>query len=215
MCPCWNRWIVLVLTAYLHCSLFEISVVERLVHMFPAQLSSQALFQYGTSSNKVESTMDIWALHLHSTEAQSNVLKPFLRQELELAVSTAHNAGSTLSCVKYGRRYWILSIWNFCDLWREVVLVVSTQTWKRVLNPFYWDVWCCLHNGRHSWSRLWRHQPLVSDAGLSALLLYLQSNPNIKGLFEFKMDTGMWYEFDINIPLICFETYQTASCSLL
>ena len=76
------RWFVLVLTANLHYSLFDIRV-GRLVHMFPAQLRWQALFQNGMSSIRQSwGHNGHWALDLHSTEG----------------------------CVKHGSWYWNLFI---------------------------------------------------------------------------------------------------------
>ena len=147
---------------------------------------------------QLESTMDNWALDLHSTETQSKVVEDgaeafFLRHEVVLAVSVVHNAGNTRGCVKHGRWHWILFNETL------VVLVVSTQT----LNPFYWDVWWCLHNRRHSWSRLWRHQPC-----LWCMIVYhpplipaMQASKKTKCFFEFKLDTRMCHGFDINMPL--------------
>ena len=78
-----------------------------------------------------------------------------------------------------------------------------------VLKPFYWDVewWRCVHNGQHSWPRLWRHQPSVWCIILSAPL-YLQCYPSPKTLIEDQINRPTWYGVDVNVPLNSCERYH-------
>ena len=84
------------------------------------------------------------------------------------------------------------------------------ETWKMVLKPFYWDMewhwWWCLHNGKHSWSRRWRHQPSVCLTWLSAPLCTFNATPP-KVLFEDQRDM-VFRGVDIDVLLNSFERYR-------